>query len=158
MNNFVFLRGESLFITFIASFLLWLMVLVLIFLFFKKKISRKVFFKILLTFVVSYLVSEGLKYVFSTPRPFKINGYPPLTITIPHSNAFPSSHTSAAVSLAVALLFFKRDLGLAFLLGALAVASGRIMANVHSLWDILGGAFVGVLSSFFVEKIIYRKK
>jgi len=77
-----------------------------------------------------------------------MNGYPPLTITIPSGNSFPSSHSSSAFALAISIIIYKPELGFAFLLGALSVAAGRVFANVHYFIDILGGALLGSLISF----------
>ena len=57
-----------------------------------------------------------------------------------------SGHSAVAFSLWTALIFIQEDLlvvGLGFLLAAL-VAQSRLKSKIHSLWEVLAGAFVGI--------------
>lgn len=57
-----------------------------------------------------------------------------------------SGHSAVAFSLWTALVFVQEDLlvvGLGFLLAAL-VAQSRLKSKIHSMWEVLAGAFVGV--------------
>lgn len=158
MNEIIFTPSLNWLVTFIASFLFWLMIFLLLFFYgFKRKIKLEILVKAVLSVSIAYLISELIKYFIPSIRPFKINGYPPLTITVPSGSSFPSSHSSAAFALAVSLLIYKPDFGFAFLLGALTVAAGRILANVHYFLDVLGGAFLGSVVAFFINRF-YPKK
>ena len=159
MNRVLLSPTPNWLVTFIASFLIWLMIFVFIVLYaIKKKIKREIVVKVIFSTLFAWLLSEGIKQIIPSIRPFKINGYPPLTITIPLTGSFPSSHTSAAFALAASLFFYKKELGFAFLLGALTVAAGRILANVHYLKDILGGVFLGGIIAYLVYRFYPLKK
>lgn len=159
MNRFLLTPTLNWLITFIASFLIWLLIFGFILYYaLKKKIKKEIVVRVLLSTFIAWLVSEILKEIIPSLRPFKVNGYPPLTVTIPKGASFPSSHTASAFALAVSIILYKPDLGFAFLLGALAVAAGRIFANVHYFIDIVGGALLGGIISYFVNFFYLLKK
>jgi undecaprenyl-diphosphatase len=158
MNEIILHPTVNWLVTFIASFLIWIMIFgFIVFYAIRKKIQKEIVFKIILSTFLAWLISELLKKIIPSIRPFKINGYSPLTITIPKGSSFPSSHTSAAFGLAISIFFYKPDLGFAFLLGALVVAAGRILANVHYIIDILGGIFIGGGVSYLVNRFYLKK-
>jgi undecaprenyl-diphosphatase len=146
------------FITFLASFLIWFMFAGLFILwFFRKDIkSRHVFHAITASFI-AFLISQLIKLLFPTLRPFEITGEVPLTLTIPFDSTFPSSHSSAAFALAVSVQRYDKRVGFVFVLFAILVGLGRVMGNVHYYSDIFGGAIVGILSVIFYEKV-YEKR
>lgn len=159
MNELILDPSLNWLITFIASFLIWIMIFAfIVFYAIRKKIKKEIVFRIILSTFLAWLISELIKKIIPSIRPFKINGYPPLTITIPKGASFPSSHTSAAFGLAIAIFFYKPELGFAFLLGALTVAAGRILANVHYFIDILGGAVLGSIIAYLINRFYPRKK
>jgi undecaprenyl-diphosphatase len=86
-----------------------------------------------LTIVSSAALSEGLKYVFSVPRPFP---------NIDSSPGFPSSHASVSFSGARILRHNKVlfALGLAF---AAFVSFGRVYTGFHTWQDVIAGAVLG---------------
>lgn len=68
-------------------------------------------------------------------------------LLVPHpltSHAFPSGHSSAAFALAFTFLFVDPMFGLVLLVGACAVAVGRVFVGVHYPMDVLTGVFVGL--------------
>ena len=145
-------------ITFLASFLIWFMFAGLLVLwFFRKNIkSRHIFHAITASFV-AFLISQLIKLLFPTLRPFEVTGEIPLTLTIPIDPAFPSSHSSSAFALAVSVQRHDKKAGFVFVLFAMLVGLGRVLGNVHYYYDIFGGAIVGILSVIFFEKV-YEKK
>ena len=159
MNELILDPSLNWLVTFIASFLIWIMIFAfIIFYAIRKKIKKEIIFRIILSTILAWLISELIKKLIPSIRPFKLNGYPPLTITIPSGASFPSSHTSAAFGLAMAIFFYKPDLGFAFLLGALTVAAGRILANVHYFIDVLGGIFLGGTVSYLINRFYLQIK
>ncbi|MBU0998388.1 phosphatase PAP2 family protein [Patescibacteria group bacterium] len=159
MNRLILDPNLNWLVTFIASFLIWILIFGFITYFFlKKKIKKEVVYRVILSTFLAWLISELLKKIIPSIRPFKINGYPPLTITVPLGGSFPSSHTSSAFALAISIIIYNPELGFAFLLGALTVAAGRIFANVHYFIDILGGAFLGGLVAFLIHRFFPIKK
>ena len=159
MNRLILDPSLNWLVTFIASFLIWILIFVFIIYFFlKKNIKKEIVYRVILSTFLAWLISELLKKIIPSIRPFKINGYPPLTITVPLGSSFPSSHTSSAFALAISIIIYNPELGFVFLLGSLAVSAGRIFANVHYFIDILGGAFLGSSVAFLINRFFPIKK
>jgi len=145
-------------IEFLASFLIWLMFAGLLVLWFVDgKIKKEQVIHALAACFFAWLASVILKGVFQTTRPFLVDGVAALTLTIPQSGAFPSNHTAVAFALATTIWLHNRKVGWFYLISALVVGVARILANVHYPVDILGGAILGIFTSFAVEKIHFRK-
>lgn len=150
----------NIFITFAASFLLWFMYAGLIVLWLVDgRIKKEQALHALVTGFVAWLAAEIIKQSFPSYRPFVTDGHTPLTLTIPGINdgSFPSGHTAAAFGLASSLWLHKRKTGWLYLFLALAVGVARVLAYVHYPVDILGGALLGILIAFVLEKLHFRK-
>jgi undecaprenyl-diphosphatase len=117
------------------------------------KIKREQALHALISSIIAWVVVEMLKSLTETTRPFVLDGSDPLTLTIPNGHAFPSAHTAVAFAIAVTIWLHDRAVGYVFILLALLVGVGRIMANVHSPIDIIGGAVVGVIVALTVENL-----
>jgi undecaprenyl-diphosphatase len=144
----------DLLITFLASFLIWFMFFGLLILWVSDgKIRKKQVIHALLASLLAWMVAEAIKYCFPTIRPFLINGNSVKTLTIPRDGAFPSSHAAAAFALAVTIWLNDKRVGWLYLIFAGIVGIARIIANVHYLADILGGALLGITTSFVIEKV-----
>jgi len=148
---------NQIFITFLASFLIWFMFAGLLILWlFKKNIrSQHVVHAVLVSFI-AFGISQIIKAIFPSLRPFQTMGTIPLTLTTPIDPAFPSSHSSAAFALAMSVQRYDRRAGFVFVVSAIMVSMGRVLSNVHYYIDIFGGAIIGILSVFIFEKI-YEK-
>ncbi len=141
-------------ITFLASFLIWFMFAGLIILWvIDGRIKKEEALHAIFAFVLAWAIAEVVKRAIPTERPFQINGFTPVTVTKPTDGAFPSGHTSAAFALAMTIWFHDRKIGWVYIILGLIVGAARILANVHYPVDILGGAVVGILTAFLVEKI-----
>lgn len=135
-------------ITFLASVLIWLMFFGLIVLWvidgkFKKELVLHAVFASL----VAWIITDLIKLVFPSLRPFQVNGFEALTIIPPSDGSFPSAHTAAAFALASTIFAHHKKVGYLYLIMAALVGIARIAANVHYPIDIIGGAIVGLLSS-----------
>jgi len=87
----------------------------------------------------TYIVCTYLKYLLCIPRPPQENWL----ITVDSPYGFPSSHSAVAFFAAVFLTLSKKQFfPLLFL--AMLVAYSRVALGVHSPFDIVGGAFLGV--------------
>ena len=96
---------------------------------------------------ISTVVTYAVKYAINKERP---NG---------ESHAFPSGHASRAF---MGAEFIRRKYGWKAGLPAYLLASytgyTRVYAQNHDYWDILGGAAVGVISSYLFAKPLSRKE
>jgi undecaprenyl-diphosphatase len=141
-------------ITFLASFLIWVMFAALIALWVVDgKIGKKQVIHALLATLIAFIISQLIKEFFPTVRPFIVYDLIPRTFTVKSDAAFPSSHTAAAFGLATSILPYRKRIGIGFILAALLVGIGRVLGNVHYLWDIIGGAFIGVIVAIVIDRI-----
>lgn len=153
----------DLLITFLASFLIWLMFAGLLILWvIDGKIKKEQVIHAILAALSAWLIAEAIKYCFPTLRPFLLNGDSVKTLTVPSDGAFPSGHSALAFALATTIWLHDKKAGWFYLILAGLMGLARILANVHYPIDILGGALLGIITSFIVEKIhlfkIFRKR
>jgi undecaprenyl-diphosphatase len=145
-------------ITFLASFLIWLMFAGLGYLWIiNGKIKKEQALHALLTALIAWGLAQMIKGLFPTVRPFETNGKMPLTVTVPTDAAFPSGHASAAFGLAVSVWLHDKKIGKVFLVSAILVGLGRVMGNVHSLLDISGGCVLGAVTAVTIKKLRLHK-
>lgn len=141
-------------ILFLASFLIWLMFAGLVVLWFiDGKIKKEQVAHALFASFIAFTVSQILKQLLHTPRPYQIDGLPPLTLTVPGGPAFPSEHAAVAFALAFTIWFHDRRVGVLFIILAGLVAWARVAANVHYPIDVIGGAVIGTAVVFATEKL-----
>jgi undecaprenyl-diphosphatase len=158
MLNAIFNIEEHVLITFIASFLIWLMVGGVIYLWvYQKKFSFGNVVNVLLAMLFAWTVSELLKMVFPSQRPFVANGQTPLTFTWPIDSSFPSAHASSAFALATSLRKSDKRLFSVYIIFAILVAFGRVLSRVHYFIDVFAGALIGIFVVFVLEKFALDK-
>lgn len=116
----------------------------------------------MLSFVALALIIAAIfvvvgRFTINNPRPFMVLNFTPL-LDAGETHSFPSMHMTLFTSLAIALWFINRKTGYWFLLGAILIGIGRIMAGVHWPIDILGGLLCGALSAYIAYKIFPHKE
>lgn len=140
-------------IYFCAVILPWVMGggLIVYLIFTKKKIAGlRLVGLSFLSAIVAWFLASLFKYNFPSPRPFEIyENIKPLFAT-GRGDAFPSGHATFMGALALGVFLQNRKWGLIFILGAISVALARVLANVHSLTDILAGLLFGALVAIIV--------
>lgn len=109
-------------------------------------------------FIISALLAQVLKNVFSMPRPkqfFPVGQYPYFIDGVTHVGfaSFPSGHSTSIFALATLLAIFDSNKkgNVAYLLVALAVGYSRIYLGQHFLGDVLTGSCIGVLTAVLVH-------
>jgi undecaprenyl-diphosphatase len=145
-------------ITFLASFLIWVILVSLFALWLiDGRIKKEVALHAIAAGLIAWLVAEIIKSLIPSTRPFDINGLTPLTLSVPGDGAFPSGHVAFTFGIGVSILRHKKLLGLVFILMALGVGVGRVLGNVHSSLDIAAGALIGTISALIIGKIHFFK-
>lgn len=129
-------------IKFLASDLIYLIVLVLPFLFWQKK--RLVALRGGLAGVFAWGVTEFIKNAVFSPRPYQL-GAKLLLVSEPTGSSFPSGHTAVAAALAAAVFTKEKKLGVTLTLLAVLVGVGRVAAGAHFAVDVVAGFFLGTL-------------
>lgn len=142
-------------ITFLASFLIWVLIGLLFIIRLpagRQGLKRKDIIWIILSGLLALGIAVLVKYLVpNVPRPYIFNSNNLLTITTPTDSSFPSEHTALAFGLAFAIYLRNKKLGLAFITGALLVALGRVLANVHFIIDIIGSVILGLFSALLLD-------
>ncbi len=111
--------------------------------------KKKEILLVFLSAFSAYFISEILKFLFHTSRPFLV-----LHDVSPLFNqggyAFPSGHASFFSALAFSIFFLHKKAGYVFMFFALLIGLARIIAGVHFPIDILGGFILGAITSYLV--------
>ena len=104
MNPAVLSGHTSLIITFAASFLIWLMFAGLVVLWIiDGRMKKEQALHALFASIIAWVLTQMIKGLLPTMRPFQLNGTMPMTLTIPFDGSFPSGHTATAFALAVSV-------------------------------------------------------
>lgn len=141
-------------ILFLASFLVWFLVGGLFVLWIiDGKIKKEIVAHAIFATVSAWIVSQMVKSIYPTSRPFEINGGDHLTLTKPLDSSFPSSHAAIAFALAVTIWLHDKRWGIVYLVSALAIGAARIVGNVHYPLDVFGGAVIGVAISLLTDRV-----
>lgn len=139
---------------FLASLLIWIMFAGVFALWiFDGRIKREVALRALMTSIIAWIAVQMVKNLFPTMRPFETNGNSTMVVWNPISNSFPSTHTAVAFGIAMAIWLHDKKLGSVFMVTAFLVGAARVAANVHYPLDIAGGAVLGVLVAYLVERL-----
>ncbi|MDB5164537.1 MAG: phosphatase family protein [Candidatus Saccharibacteria bacterium] len=148
-------------IIFAAKYLIILPVLVVLYL--ALTLSKPKRLELLYLLVVggllSFLLAKIGSHIYSDPRPFLADHVKSL-VSAAHDNGFPSDHTLLSAFLAYVVWAFWKKAGIALLVVALIVGTGRVAAGVHHAPDIAGGIFVAGLGFAISYKllVLYRKQ
>ena len=172
MNNTIFyffysLAHQSLFldkiIIFFANFFPYIVVILAgLFLLFHHEIfkaespfevflaKKKEIFMVFFSGFLAYFISEILKILFHTTRPFL--ALPNVQALFTESSyAFPSGHATFFSALAFAIFFLHKKAGYVFICFAVLIGVARIVAGVHFPVDILGGFVLGGLVAYLLR-------
>lgn len=106
-----------------------------------------------LTLPTAFIVGKLASFLFASPRPFVAHDVAPL-FAHAADNGFPSEHALFAFTIAALVYSVNKPVGLVLFILALMIGIARVMANVHHLIDIVGGAFLALLVVGGCQKIV----
>lgn len=141
-------------IVFIAQYLLFILILIAgaYWLIQDKSVKLKIVIIGILGSIIALILMKIGAALFYDPRPFVSSGVVPYFKHVA-DNGFPSDHTSLAAVLAVTIFFASRKLGIALFIGAIVIGSARVIANVHSPVDIIGGLLIGIVGVYLSHSL-----
>lgn len=100
---------------------------------------------------VGLLLNQAIGHLWLRDRPYADHpGSLVLFTGRSHDPSFPSDHATAAFAIAVAVFFFHRRLGAAFLVVAAAIGLSRVLLAIHYPTDVIAGAFCGTAAAIAV--------
>lgn len=117
-----------------------------------KAVTLALLARILLLLVLAYGLSKVGTHLVSDPRPFIVDGVPPL-ITVSQDNGFPSDHVLLAASLTATLWWIDRRLLSAFALATLLVMLGRLAVGAHHTLDVVGSVLIVLLAAAVAARL-----
>ena len=99
------------------------------------------------------LINRVISTIHHRDRPFI--SHPSAHVFGPHKTdpSFPSDHSTAAISIAVAVLLIDTGVGLAFLALAVLIAAGRVIIGEHYPGDVLASTVIGIGAAFIVVRL-----
>jgi undecaprenyl-diphosphatase len=103
-------------------------------------------------------LSYGLRQWIGRERPPLVYPEPKTLVSVPHSGAFPSGHTSSAFACATVLAWASPRLRIPMFVLAAAIGWSRIYVGVHWPLDVLGGAVLGVLIATALLKLVASRR
>jgi len=124
--------------------------------------------EVLTAFLLSALLAQILKNVFSMPRPREffnqgqyIGPYGNFIegVTLRGFSSFPSGHSTSVFALVTLLGIFEpnKKLNVLYLFAAVAVGYSRIYLGQHFLGDVLAGSLIGVVVAVLVHWLFSEK-
>jgi membrane-associated phospholipid phosphatase len=120
--------------------------------------------QLIAAFLVSALVSQVMKNVFSMPRPkqyFPPGQYSYFIDGVTHIGfaSFPSGHSTSVFAMASLLAIFDSNKkgNIVYLLVAVAVGYSRIYLGQHFLGDVLVGSLIGVMTAIGIHVLFLTK-
>jgi membrane-associated phospholipid phosphatase len=102
---------------------------------------------------LALIANQAVAHVWNRARPYTAHPDATVFTARSHDPSFPSDHASAAFAIAVAVFLFDRLIGGIFLVAALAIAIGRVVAGVHYPADVLAGFLVGTAAALVVVRL-----
>ena len=144
-------------VVFLASYLPYLVVLIILALVFFSQYSKREKWKILLvtgmSSIVALGITEGIRFFLPRERPY-------LALHVPHlltdtAPSFPSAHATFFFALSTAVYLYNKKWGIWFFIASILVTVSRVIAGIHYPSDIIGGALIGIgvaYSTFYVSR------
>ena len=134
---------------------IWIIFIAVLLLF---KDTRKLGFIVGLSLAFSAISGFIIKNLIARPRPYDTNPellefLKSMSYNTPDSYSFPSGHTSSAFAVSFALLFVNKKYSYPSLILSILIAFSRLFLCVHYPIDIIGGAMLGIISSYITINI-----
>lgn len=149
---------------FLAQYLPYFLVAILLIFIFYPKAKRKenqimVFIAIISAFISRFFVKSVILFFYNRPRPF-------IALSETHNllqmnlsenfQSFPSGHTMFFFAIATGVYFYNKKLGTVLFICTTLISLARIFVGVHWPSDIIGGAILGILTAFVVQKLYLK--
>ena len=95
---------------------------------------------------VSFVVVTLFRKIVNEPRPYEKYDLPPVIDKDTRGKSFPSRHVFSVFVIAVTVSVRNPAAGCALALIGILIAVIRVIGGVHTVWDVMAGAVVGIIS------------
>ena len=116
-------------------------------------LASEVFLRFTLIPLGTFILITIIRALINAKRPYEVYDYTPPVRKRTQGKSFPSRHTVSAFIIAMAFLYIQTKLGVIMLVVATAIGITRVLAGVHFIRDVIGGAVIGIavgLVGFFI--------
>ncbi|MFJ5624188.1 undecaprenyl-diphosphatase [Peribacillus loiseleuriae] len=104
------------------------------------------------TGIIALVVNVLIAQIYYEPRPFVTHHIQTL---IPHAadSSFPSDHSTGAFTIAIAMWYRYKKIGIPLFILALLTGFSRIWAGLHYPFDVVGSLIVAIVVSYVIVKL-----
>ncbi len=125
----------------------------LLYLWFKKgEDGKQVAILAIISLAVALLINQIIGHIYFRPRPFAFHQVNTLLPKSPDPS-FPSDHVTFSFAIASIVYLFNKRIGTYAVLLGFLVALARVFVGMHYPFDVLGGAFIGLITGYIVWKL-----
>ncbi|MEK9134777.1 MAG: phosphatase PAP2 family protein [Patescibacteria group bacterium] len=142
---------------FFAKYSGYVLLLILAFIFLRntKKSWRVIAQVAVASLLARGIITEVIRWIWPRLRPFVENN---VNLLLSHeANAsFPSGHAAFYFALTTIVYFYNKKIGILFFAVSFLMGIARVFVGVHWPSDILAGAFIGIISSWLIVRILKK--
>ena len=109
-----------------------------------KGFGSDAFLRFTLVPLATLILITVMRILINAKRPYEVYDYVPAVPKQAKGRSFPSRHTACAFIIAMAFLYIDTSIGVIMLLLAAAIGVTRVLAGVHFVRDVIGGAAIGI--------------
>ena len=107
--------------------------------------ERHVFYKVILTTSISFLLVSVFRRLINAKRPYEVMDIKPLINKDTKGNSFPSRHVFSVFIIATVYMYIYMPIGITLIILGIILAAVRVLSGVHFLRDVICGAIIGIL-------------
>ncbi len=107
--------------------------------------GSEVFLRFTLIPLGTLILVTVVRAIINAKRPYEVYDYTPPVNKKTKGRSFPSRHTVCAFIIAMAFMYIQLRLGIIMLILAALIGVTRVLAGVHFVRDVIGGAAIGII-------------
>lgn len=155
-KQYTFLNSSMIFI---AEYMVYFLAIVVITIWFiRSKRNRMMVLCATITFIIAEIIGKIAGKLHSNYQPFAELSNVNKLISKAVDNSFPSDHTILFFSFCVSFWLFRKGLWFLWVVLSFIVGISRIWVGVHYPADVIGGAFISIISATIVYYIFPKLK